>query len=90
MREAFAVQKLLTFFNKKYWHIWDIKVWNFNVPLTNDVVSFEQPGPDVLNYLQWVYFAPLTVMIHISRKQAWKHMLIEMVISSLTFEVCKG
>ena len=45
MREAFALQKLLTFFNKKYWHIWDINNWNFNVPLTNDVVSFEQPGP---------------------------------------------
>ena len=45
MREAFALQKLLTFFNKKYWHIWDINVWNFNFSLTNEVVSFEQPGP---------------------------------------------
>ena len=34
------------FFNKKYWHIWDINVWNFNASLTNDVASFEQPGPD--------------------------------------------
>ena len=33
------------FFNKKYWHIWDINVWNFNETLTNDVVSFEQAGP---------------------------------------------
>ena len=33
MREAFAVQKLLTFFQQK-------------IP-TNDVVSFEQPGPDL-------------------------------------------
>ena len=33
------------FFNKKYWGIWDINVWNFNVLLTNNVVSFEQPGP---------------------------------------------
>ena len=32
------------FFNTKYWHIWDINVWNFNVSLTNNVVSFEQPG----------------------------------------------
>ena len=23
-----------------------INIWNFNVSLTNDVVSFEQPGPD--------------------------------------------
>ena len=48
MREAFALQKLLTFFQQKYWHIWDTNVWNFNVSLTNDVVSFEQPGPAVL------------------------------------------
>ena len=47
MREAFAVQKLLTFFQQKYWCIWDINIWNFNDTLTNDVVSFEQPGPDV-------------------------------------------
>ena len=26
MREAFALQKLLTFFSKKYWHISDINV----------------------------------------------------------------
>ena len=41
MRKAFHM-----FFNKKYWRIWDIKVWNFNETLTNDVDSFEQPGPD--------------------------------------------
>ena len=35
------------FFNKKYWQISDINVLNFNNTLTNDVVSFEQPGPDV-------------------------------------------
>ena len=34
------------FFNKKYWRIWGINIWNFNVSLTNDIVSFEQPGPD--------------------------------------------
>ena len=34
------------FFDKKYWHIWVINVWNFNVSLTNDIVSFEQPDPD--------------------------------------------
>ena len=47
MREAFALQKLLNFFVKKYWHVWDINVRNFNVSLTNDVISFEQPGPDL-------------------------------------------
>ena len=47
MKEAFAqklVQQLLTFFQQKYWHIWD-NVWNFNVSLTNDIFSFEQPDP---------------------------------------------
>ena len=34
------------FSNKKYWHVWNINAWNFNDTLTNDVVSFEQPGPD--------------------------------------------
>ena len=33
------------FFNKKYWQILDIKVWKFNETLTNNIVSFEQPGP---------------------------------------------
>ena len=46
MREAFALQKLLTFFNKKYWHIWEINFRKFNETLTNDVISFEQLGPD--------------------------------------------
>ena len=45
MREAFAVQKLLTLFQQKYWHISDINIWKFNISLTNDVVSFEQLGP---------------------------------------------
>ena len=38
------------FFNKKYWHISDTDVWNFNETLTNDVVIFEQsgPGPEVI------------------------------------------
>ena len=34
------------FFNKKYWHIWDINVWNFNVSITNEVICFEHPGHD--------------------------------------------
>ena len=46
MREAFALQKLLTFFNKKYWHILEINFWKFNELLTNDAVSFEKPGPE--------------------------------------------
>ena len=42
------------FSTKKYWHIWDINVWNFNVSLTNDVVSFEQPGPGILLFLRFL------------------------------------
>ena len=48
IREAFALQKLLTFFQQKILaYILDINVWNFNETLTNDVVSFEQPGPEL-------------------------------------------
>ena len=36
------------FSNEKYWHIWNINVWNFNDTLTNNVVSFEQLGPSLL------------------------------------------
>ena len=44
---AFALQKLLTFFSKKFHHICVSLDVNFNESLTNDVVSFEQLGPDV-------------------------------------------
>ena len=42
------MQKLLTFFNKKYWFISDTNVSNFNEMLINNVVSFEQRSPGVL------------------------------------------
>ena len=42
---AFALQKLLTFFSKKFHHICVSLDVNFNESLTNDVVSFEQLGP---------------------------------------------
>ena len=41
------MQKFLTFFQQKILEL-DINVGNFNKTLTNDVVSFEQPGPDQL------------------------------------------
>ena len=47
MREALALQKLLSIFQQNYCQISDITVWNFNETLTNDVVSFEQQDPDV-------------------------------------------
>ena len=46
MRDAFALQKLLIFFNKKYWHIEILRFEIFNETLINDLVSFEQLGPD--------------------------------------------
>ena len=33
---------------QKYWQKSGINVWNFNETLTNSIVSFEQPDPDVL------------------------------------------
>ena len=40
------MQKLLTFFQQKYQHMCHINDQSFNDTLTNDIVSFEQPGPD--------------------------------------------
>ena len=46
MREAFALQKLLTFFSTKHIGIFQILTFEIlNETLTKDVVSFEQPGP---------------------------------------------
>ena len=42
---AFAVQKLLTFFQQKISAICVSLDLNFNKSLTNDIVSFEQLGP---------------------------------------------
>ena len=42
-----AIQKLLTFFSKKFQHIGVSLDVNYNKSLTNDIVSFEQLGPDV-------------------------------------------
>ena len=44
---AFALQKLLTFFQQKFRHICISTNVNFNKLLTNDIISFEQPGPDL-------------------------------------------
>ena len=43
---AFALQKLLRFFQQKISAYLRIIWCNFNELLTNDVVSFEQLGPD--------------------------------------------
>ena len=53
---AFALQKLLTFFSKKFQNICISLHVNFNESLTNDIVSFEQLGPGSLlaNYLDYI------------------------------------
>ena len=43
MRDAFALQKLLTFFQQKIMAFF--RFLHLNETLTKDVVSFEQPGP---------------------------------------------
>ena len=49
---AFALQKLLTFFfSKKFQHIFVSLGVNFNESLTNDVVSFEQLGPGLSQFV---------------------------------------
>ena len=44
---AFALQKLLTFFQQKLSAYLLITRVKFNKSLTNDIVSFEQLGPDI-------------------------------------------
>ena len=47
---AFALQKLLTFFQQKFQYICVSLDVNFNESLTNDIVSFEQLGPEEFCY----------------------------------------
>ena len=53
---AFALQKLLTFFQQIFQHICVSLDVNFNESLTNDIVSFEQLGLDVLSiFLKFIF-----------------------------------
>ena len=45
---AFALQNYSHFFSKKFQHICVSLDVNFNESLTNDIVSFEQLGPELL------------------------------------------
>ena len=56
MREAFALQKLLTFFQQKILSQLRFNIGKFNISLTNDVVSFEQPDPKF--YKRKVKYSP--------------------------------
>ena len=44
--KASQCKRFSYFCNKKYWRISDISIWKVNEMLTNDIVSFEQLGPD--------------------------------------------
>ena len=44
---CFALQKLLTFFQQNFQHICASLDMNFNESLANNIISFEQLGPDV-------------------------------------------
>ena len=74
---AFALQKLLTFFSKKFQHICVSLDVNFNESLTNDVVGFEQLGPVIIIsivifcqlrkgicYIYRVYILPKCVQVY--------------------------
>ena len=52
---AFALQKLLTFFSKKFQHMCVSLNVNFNESLTNDIVSFEQLDPEHLRSLIQIF-----------------------------------
>ena len=78
MREAFALQKLLKFFQQKLWRIWDISIWNFNERLTNDVVSFEQLGPGLID----IFF----VMLRLARWPPTWEMAIHMAATDDVFD----
>ena len=55
-REAFALQKLLTFFNKKYWHIWEINFWKFKDGLPYLFHSFRNKYFNKISLGNMLYF----------------------------------
>ena len=60
---AFALQKLLTFFSKKFQHICVSLDVNFNESLTNDVISFEQMDPDMFH---WCFRENKSTFFHVN------------------------
>ena len=58
---AFALQKLLTFFQQKFQHICVSLDLNFNESLTNDIISFEQLGP----VFECMWTEKATISLHI-------------------------
>ena len=47
-----------------------MNVWNFNETLTNDVVSFEQPGPEYLEHYCVYQLTCLKVYLNSSAKNS--------------------
>ena len=67
------MQKLLTFFQQKYWHIWKINFWKFNETLTNDVVRFEQPGPHLCQETITEVIRPQLKVFWLSKDDSTEH-----------------
>ena len=68
---AFALQKLLTFFQQKISAYMRITRCKFNESLTNDIVSFEQPGPgDQIFSLTFRNLTSLFLNFHLWSKTA--------------------
>ena len=67
MSEAFALQKLLTFFNKKYWWILDINLWNFNETLTIYLWNFNE----TLTIDLWNFNETLTTLLVLKTTGPW-------------------
>ena len=62
---AFALQKLLTFFQQTIQHICVSLDLNFNESLTNDIVSFEQLGPGQ-HFTSQRFISALTKLVRMS------------------------
>ena len=54
---------LIFFFSQKFQHICVLLDVNFNESLTNDIVSFEQLGPEVLCYTNLTHMCDLEIRL---------------------------
>ena len=67
---SFCTVKASHIFSKKNLGV-DINVWNFNETLTNDIVSFEQPGPEM--QLPWLLCKIRNVCLYKIKKLTMCH-----------------
>ena len=90
---AFALQKLLTFFQQKFQHICVSLDVNFNETLTNNVVSFEQLGqtPFLFVLFFWEVLFVLSVYVEPTLAISKSKRLAEILrdIRILTYQFCR-